>query len=284
VDQTPNTSTDETDTKKFKTYAISAEEYAKTGGQFHSNTPAGRQTFAVVLLTILESNNNKQPKSTLTHIANLAVAASRDEPLATYLLDKLTTAIIESPADLNTPRFIDVIKEINDNRDANNTMTTMVQSNRSEHQVQLIANAKRTIHQAWQLYKETDNDETLIKIIKKTQAVAMDPSPTNRDECTALREEVSGKESWGKLIAGLMLSVLGLALIVGATLALVASIGISAPISIPAVAVGASVLVAGLASLGAGFSFFNASKDTGLYKQMKQVNEGAEVQSLTPVC
>lgn len=259
-------------TDGYKAYLIDAKDYAISGSEFHSDTPEGRHTFAVILLTLLVESNIKGAQSTLDQLDTLAFAANSNKPLASYLLNKLATAIIESKADLKVGRVTEVLEEIERNHRANSIMRSIEQTNHDQHRVDLVQKAKQTIKQAWQLYKETD-DETLITVIKKTQAVVLEPSQKNFEEYDVLREQVNGRGSWGKMIAGLMLSVLGLALVVGAALCLVGTLGFAAPVSIPSIAVGGGMLVTGVGSLVAGLGLFNSSKDSGLYLQMKEFSE-----------
>ncbi len=258
---------------------ISAQTYAITGSVLHSNTPAGRQTFAVILLILLLESEDSRAKSILAYLDNLAFAAQGNEPLASYLLDKLAIAIIESKADLSAACITKVIHQIEQNHLANVRMRAIEQSHDDEQRLYLLRAAQQTMKQAWQLYKET-NDSHLIAVIQKTQAVAIAPSLHNIKEYDALREQVSGKGSWGITIAGLMLSVLGIALIVVAACSFVGSLGGAAPLAAPAIAAGIGTLVVGVGSVAAGIGFFNSGRDTGLYQEMKQVSEEAKEQRL----
>lgn len=242
-------------------YSVTAEQYARTGQDFHNDTPSGRLTFAVILLTIHQQDKNTKADSILESIASLAAASDRDEPLAAYLLDKLAKETIRSPMNLNSNTIQNVIDEIRDHQDANEAMQRIIEQGTNNQHFSLVCEARVAIGQAWKQYKET-HDEGLIVVIKKTQKMAQAPSPSDCDTYKSLAQELSAKGGWGKVIAGFMFSVLGLALIVCASLSLAASFGASAPLSIPAVSLGASALVVGLGSLYGGAALFSASKDT----------------------
>ena len=260
--------TNNEDTKNCQAYQMSAQDYAIRGALFHNDTPMGRQTFAVILLTILLANGNDiQAKKLLGHLSNLSVGAKGDEPLASYLLDKLAIAIINSNADLNARSITETLQDIELNDLANEKMNCILKSKQPLPHIRLVTEAKETIKQAWQLYNKT-GDTHLITIIQKTQALVIEPNLQNTQEYHVLQKYVDGKGSWGKIIAGLMLSVLGFALIVGASLSLIGSVGSAVPLFVGGVG-------AGVCALTLGIGFFSSGRDTGLFKDMQQVSECA---------
>ena len=108
-------------------------------------------------------------------------------------------------------------------------------------------------------------------MIQQTQALAIQPTQQQIGEYHALQEDMRGKGVWGRVIAGLMLTLLGVALIAGAALGLVTSLGLAAPLSIP-------VAASGVASVAAGIGFFSYSNDPEILKDMHQVGVKASTQ------
>ena len=141
----------------------------------------------------------------------------------------------------------------------------------------MVTKAREAIKQLWSLYKET-NDEHLIAVIQQTQAVAAGPNQQTIQDYTTLREQMDGKGSWGRIVAGIMLSVVGLALIVGAALGIVFTAGLATPLTVPVIAAGAGALALGVASATAGIGFFDAGCDKPLYKEMQLLGEEASMQ------
>ena len=258
-------------TKKIpeaKDYIMSAQEYALKGRAFHRDTLAGRQTFAVVLLTILLEQGEKHADSLLLQLDNLAFAANGNQILASYLLDQLATAIITARGDLDDESIRHVLEQIETNHIANEQIS-FISKRKNEH-AQLAILANDLIQQAWQAYQVTKDDH-FIAVIQQTQALAIQPTQQQIGEYHALQEDMRGKGVWGRVIAGLMLTLLGVALIAGAALGLVTSLGLAAPLSIP-------VAASGVASVAAGIGFFSYSNDPEILKDMHQVGVKASTQ------
>ncbi len=258
-------------------YLISASTYAITGGAYHSDTPAGRQTFAALLLAILLENADKKAPAISAYLNNLAIAANGNEPLASYYADRLAMAIIQSKADLNAKLVKDVVQEIENDHQAKMNMHEVVTSNDDEKQVRLVRLAEETIQKAWQQYQET-KDADLITVINKTRIIATEPTERNIRSYNQLRENVEGKGSWGKIIAGAMLVLIGVALVFAAAATTVASLGAGAPLTAAIAATGIGITTAGVVGITAGACFFNAGRNKGLYHKMQQVGDEASVQ------
>lgn len=256
-------------------YQMSAQDYATKGVAYHDDTLAGRQTFAVILLTILKDRGDKRANPLLVHMDNLAFAANGHTVLASYFLDQLATVIIKSKGNLSEEYVENLVEQIDFNQHAVQSMSSVKKSGRNEKQVALVKSAEELIHHAWQRYNET-KDATLIEVIQQTQEIAMDPSRDSVESYTALRERVEGRGSWGKIIAGMMLSVIGFALIAGAALALTGGLSLAVPLTLPVIAVGAGAVTLGLASIAASIGLFSTAADTGLYKEMKVLGEQAQ--------
>ncbi|WP_133128494.1 hypothetical protein [Legionella nagasakiensis] len=252
----------------FDTYFVNLEEYAAKGRAFHQDTYDGRQTFAVILLYIAADHCNKYAETLLLHMDKLNHLAHDDEPLAAYFLDKLSSAIIHSPTQLNDQAIASMIAEIQRYHEQHNALQLMLQSELHEHQQRLIKAAQKTMKEAWQCYKKT-KEERFLEVIKQTQAIALEPTPERMQHYARLKTQIEGKGSLGKLIAGLMFTVLGCALLVISALSFAGSFGLGTPTAI-------ATTVAGAALLSAGVAFFNANRDKGLYKKMKQTNQEAE--------
>lgn len=250
-------------------YLANLEEYAAKGQAFHHDTYDGRQTFAIILLHIAANHCNEYTETLLLHMDKLTHLAHDDEPMATYFLDKLSTAIIHSPTQLHDQALTSIITEIQGYHEQQNALQAMLQSGLHEHQQRLIKAAQKTMKEAWQFYKET-KEERFLAVIKQTQALALEPTPERIQNYAHLKEQVEGKGSMGKFIASLMFIVLGCALLVISALSFTGSIGLATPAAIATTASGAALLSAGVA-------FFNAGRDKGLYKAMKQTNQEAEI-------
>ena len=102
-------------------------------------------------------------------------------------------------------------------------------------------------------------------MIQSTLSLAGDPTDENIRKYNMLRDRVPGKGDRSKLIKSLMLSVLGLAILVGGIICLAAGVGV------PLITAGVCMLVAGSGSMAAGIGFFNAGRDKGLYKDMSKI-------------
>ena len=241
------------DIDNAKEYLISAEEYAVLGREGFNDSAAGRQTLAVILLTILGGCGEKRAQKMLNHINRLALAAERNEPLASYLLDKLAVAIIESKANVDAPCVENTMKDIKLSHKANQGMRHIVRNYSDSGHVSLVREARRKIALVWQSYNET-KDDAKIQVIQNMQAVAIKPNLQNVQKAKELHSQVKNTGHWGKFIAGLLLSVIGLAMIVIGSIGIGGSLGMGLPVGLP-------VFVTGIASLGAGIAFFDSSRD-----------------------
>lgn len=254
-------------------YLISAGTYAITGQSFHSNTAAGKQTFAMILLAILLENKDKKALTISAYLDNLAIAASGNETLASYYMDKLATAIIDARANLTAKLVTEVVEEIELDHKEKISMRAIITADEDENQVRLVRLAEEAIQNAWQLYQET-KDEHLIKVINQTRLVAIDPTPRNIREYNQLRKQVEGKRSLGKTLAGLMLTIIGAALVVAAVVGAV----ITTPLTPVLIGAGVGIATLGISSITAGACFFAAGRSKGLYKKMGKISDEASEQ------
>lgn len=256
-------------------YAMSAQAYAISGRACHSDTPAGRQTFAVILLIILEMELKKQSTTVLLNELDRS-DPNKDcpPPIGAYLLDQLATAVIASQANLTDVRVVNAITAIERNKSDNKNMST--HEDLLDDRKKLISAARKTVEEAWQLYQQTNNQE-LIEIIQQTQTIACKPTRENLDAYNTLRKKVTyGKGNLSEKIVGLMLTVAGLALSVLGVLSIVGSLGFAAPVSIPAIAAGIGFFAVGAVSLTASHHYIASGIDKSLYQKMKHTSESAE--------
>lgn len=241
---------------------------------FLKDTPEGRAA-SLLKLAALSNNQESRAKKLLDYLNNLAYLAKCDEPLAAYSLSKLSTAIDLSKGYLFAKKISDAVLEMERILAANVNMNFIEQAALYEQHRRLIPVARKTIREAWKEYKKTGN-LLMIDVIQKTQAVAVTPTVENLKEYNILRRYLlaNHKPSRAKLIAGLMLSVIGLALVVLAAFGWVATLGMSTPVS-------ALVLTAGIASTIAGVGIFNAGRNKSIHKVMGKVLNEVESAKIT---
>jgi len=254
--------------------AQSAADYAENCRHLHNtNTFAGKQDFAVRILQIARDNRCDRANLLLSHLTRLTPLARAKTPLATYLMNELATAIIVERANLESRRVLNVVADIERNQRACEYMTLQ-----RSRELELIKAAKQTIVQAWDMYQRPGRgNKILIEVIKQTQLILLDPTKRNLNKYRRLQLHVEGKGSWGKTIAGLMLSVLGFALVIATN---VVFMGATAPLTIPLLVKGSSLIATGISSMLIGVSFFQSGKNTGLYKKMEDLANQTE--SRTP--
>jgi hypothetical protein len=243
-------------------YVISAEEYAVLGCDSSHKSASGRQTFAVILLIILNGCGEKKAQTILEHLRSLSDAAVINKPLASYLLDKLALAIIESKADLEAAAVKTAIQNIELDNKANREMLTIERSSHNKEHKDLVTKTRELNTHLWQNYNDTKNDDLIIEIIKLMQAVSINPSLQSVQNAHTLQSQVKDRSQWGEFIAGLMLSIIGLAMVLVGCIGAVSTLGMSLPVAAP-------IVIVGMGSLGAGISFFNSSRDTGEDKEMQ---------------
>jgi hypothetical protein len=262
-------------------FVVTLEEYVDRGPEIHDiKTYAGRQTFAIILLHL---NQSLEARELLTSLGNLAYAANGDVPLALHLSDQLATAVIASRMNLRNAELKDVIEQVHAHDKANNLVRTLEQPRfgwqaKKRYTVaekRFLKSVDETIQLAWKTYKDT-RDEFLLTIIAQTENLLLNPTLRNVRKYDQLREHISGKGSWGGIIAGAMLNLMGLALIVGTALTIAATFGTTLPLTAAVVGSGASALAIGITDIAVGISFFSSSKDKGLYKQMGKICEDGE--------
>lgn len=269
-------------------YMVTVEQYSVSGYAFHDvRTYAGRQTFAVILLNLV-ADHSIAAREILSSLGNLAYAANCDVPLALRLSDRLAAAVIDSKMSLQHTGLQNIMARIREHDQANNILRTLEQprfggSRRNRYtQVELkfLKSVDDTIKLAWKAYKET-HDETMLNIIWHSERLLLNPTLRNINIYNKLREQASGKGSWAALIAGSMLTVMGLALIVGTALVMAATFGATTPITVPTLGVATAAVATGLADISFGLSFFNHGMDRGLYKQMEEVHERGETYTIS---
>lgn len=257
-------------------YLLDARNYAVTGLSHHSKTPAGRHTFAVILLTILMEAQSKKAEEICSQLNKLARDAQADVPLAAYFLDKLALAIIDSKADVDAKKVQRVMTEIQQNQERHAQIKNILDPRkRKREHAKLVVKALKAVKHAWQLYKDT-HDANLITVIQETQKIALEPSRVNIEGYSRLRERVDGKGSWGKIIGGLMLAVIGAALIAVAVVGALATFGGAIPLSYVTAGIGFGAFVGGAMSVTAGLRFFKDGKNKGLYLELKEVEDDAQ--------
>jgi hypothetical protein len=275
--------------RRLASYVVTAGQYAISGQEYHENSYAGRQTFAVILLTLAqESSGKEQATELLQHLSSLNYAANLDAPISAYLADKLAKAIIDSRMNLSDAHLNRVIKDINAHFQVNNMMRLAEENSKASHlkmkptpaELQFLKSAEETIRLAWAIYK-AEGDPSLISLIQQTEKLVLNPSLRNVRLYDNLRQNVAGKGSWGSIIAGCMLTVIGLALIVGTALAFASTFGITLPLTVKAIAAGATAVATGVTCTVLGAGFFSAGRDKGLYKQMTETLEDADVYAHT---
>jgi hypothetical protein len=104
------------------------------------------------------------------------------------------------------------------------------------------------------------------KILSKTHAVITQPAdPVILNEYAELANHVQGKPSLLKKVGGVMLGILGVAILVGSTIALIASFGASAPLNCVTGLIGTSMLTKGLAGAGIGLGVIGLPGGLGLF-------------------
>lgn len=240
-------------------YIVNAAEYAESGRAFHNDTPAGRQTFAVILLSILFESLDTQARTLLDIITQLHHEERNAASIAPKLLDRLTTAIIKSKANLRAEEVARIVQAIELYHKVNVSLLYSLGDKRdiSEEQKQFATCAREAIEQSWKKYLET-KDPDFLEVIHKILTTFEKPTEENIVHCETLVAKVSEKGSWGSVIAGLLLSFVGLALIVGATLGFATSFGLTTAPSVPLVAAGVGALTTGVASIVYGFRFFKS--------------------------
>jgi len=92
------------------------------------------------------------------------------------------------------------------------------------------------------------NNPFYTKILQQTRAVMKNPThldTLHKYERLAHSEKVDGQRSCCKLVCGAMLALAGVVLTTLSTLALIFSVGISSPVSIPLICVGTSMIISG---------------------------------------
>ena len=241
------------------TYALSAEAYVVSGRGLHNDTPAGRQTFAVILLSILFEGRDDLAQTCIDYMAYLTLAQHEHQcPAAMALLDELSTAIIDSNANLKDVRVESVTNKIRlFQLEKSMALDCEQLSQESEMPQVALVNAGRQLVETVALLHADTNDPLLLEVASRTNDVVAEPSAQNITDFRSLFDKLDAKSSWGKTLANLMFTVLGLALAVGAALGLVGSSGLAAP------------LAAGVGMIGAGIGFFRLVKD----KTKPQVND-----------
>jgi hypothetical protein len=140
----------------------------------------------------------------------------------------------------------------------------------SKHQQRLMIAAEEVIQTAWKFYKKTQ-DNYYIQVIHQTRCVAMEPTKQNIQNYQQLQERADGKGSFGKIIAGMMLLFVGIALVVLAAVGAVMTLGASLPLTPLWMGAGLGVLSLGIGGVTAGACFFNAGRNKGLCRQMQRL-------------
>ncbi|MCX7117681.1 MAG: hypothetical protein NTW94_07250 [Legionellales bacterium] len=120
---------------------------------------------------------------------------------------------------------------------------------------------KSLVLKALVAYRKT-NEVIYIEVVDASKAIATAPTLAAIENYSNLRERVSQKGHWGHIIAGVMLSVISLALMIVSSLSLVASFGHAAPISLP-------VLALGTAGLALGVGLFRRGRTGGASEERK---------------
>lgn len=111
-------------------------------------------------------------------------------------------------------------------------------------------------------FKETEQSEQFAKreqlladICRKTAYLAQHPTDTQaKAHYKQCIKTVQGHRSWGKIIGGAMLAFFGAVLMVASTMALVASLGTSTPLSAIGISIGETALATGLSATAAAIS------------------------------
>ena len=284
-------------------HRVSAEDYAENGRSLHSDTPLGRQAFAVILLSILVYSRVLDAQTMLENMARL-IEEQESDVAAGFLLEQLAMAIIHSRANLNEPSVVSIFREVEgylleksrasettkeletalpepqaiadapvvlenevsglmplvDAEDARRQLDKAADALAEEARRQLAQSAKSTTDEPLSSYAAIKN-KRLRFLMAQTNSLVANPTPENCTIYKALTDKVNAMSGWGKRIAGLMLTVLGAALIVGAALMIAGGFGSTLPYSIPVVATGAVTLAVGVGSVFAGIRFFSAGCD-----------------------
>lgn len=264
------------ETMREEGYSLNAAEYAELGYEFHSDTPEGRQTFSVILLSILsdEPSSQYQSEKVLACMDNLAHEVGKKEPLAAYFLDKLAQTVIDSRAHLEKDTVQQVMIAIEKHNNATRIMNTIERGKHHENHKRLVIDAREIIKKAWRNYKKT-KDTIWIEVIEKTEAVAAQPTEVTIRDYKALRARIDGKGHGGKIIAGLMLMLLGIAAIVVALVCIAGSVGLATPAAL-------TTATAGVGSMAAGIGLFKSGREKGFYKKMGLLSAALDTVSVIP--
>ena len=226
---------------------IDAQTYAVNGLSLHNPTPSGRQTFALILLIILFENGSAQAQSFVDKMSGLS-DRNLDE-VAKGLLDELSRNIIESKANLEDRRVITISNQIeayqlkvSEALQKNTALSAApIEARLNAALTNLVAEASESNHpDANQVIQGANNLIT---------------GPIN-PQAVAAFQTLQKKGGWGKTIAGLMLTVIGLAMMLVASLGFAGTLGIPTPAS-------AAIFAGGAYTTYQGIRFFNAGRGCG---------------------
>ena len=246
---------------------VTAQEHAILGRESYLETPAGNFEFAITLLSMRHEEGDLRADHIYKTLEDLSLLERGDAPLASYFKNKLTKAVIDSQAILSNQKITDVLFAIEKDQRLTFDMTRFEQMGQGG-KAKLVPAARHVIREAWKAYKEKKNED-FIDVIQKTQALVGRPTKIRLAQYRKLQQNIEGEGSYGKIISGLMLSFLGLVLVAGTVLGLVGTAGMALPWAMGGFAGGVSLV-------GVGCGFFAAGRDTGLYKDMKQLGCIAE--------
>lgn len=251
---------------EIKKHILNAYQYAHGADRYFNQTPAGRQTFAVILLTILAEDERLQPRVRILSdlINKLSQKEEKKRPLSSYVLTQLIAAIIDTKANIESKRITKLVNNYQDYELALLSMNRISKTTGDINHKKLIVAARRAIITAWKHYHK-QKDPLLIDIILATANVAAAPTEDNIRDYQQLRAQLPGKTNYGKIIGGLMLAVIGLAALVIAAVALVSTVGLA---GYPAI----GLTVGGTAALIGGLGLFKSGVAKGLYKETQTVD------------
>ncbi len=231
---------------------LDPQMYAKAGRRFHNETVSGQQTFAIILLCILYENKDPQAQNFLDQMKWLD---DQNTDSAKEMLNELAKAIIESAAQLNHARVLQIHQTI-ETYQIDISQALLKTAQLDEVADELDAAIQELVSATSEL---TTNNALIPQIIQNANALS-NPNRTKEDveSFQKLQQQVAAEPGWGQKILNLMLAVSGLAMILVASLGMAGTLG--AAITVPMIASGVTLMATGIYTAYKGISFFNEDR------------------------